>query len=135
MSTEAKTVRTMYEAFNRKELDAALPLLAPSVTLAEPPVSGLPCSGFHSGPCSVTAALFRHERELWEDFRATVETLVDTGESILVLGCFTATGKATGEPLRSPFVHECFLRGGRISAIRSYPDAASKPKRPAEPQG
>ncbi len=134
MSNETKTVRAMYEAFNRGELVSALPFLAPSVTFAEPPVSGMPCSGFHSGPHSVTAALFRHEKELWEDFRAIVETLLDTGESVLVLGYFRATGRATGEPLRAPFVHECFLRGGHISAIRSYPAAAPKPERPAEPQ-
>lgn len=134
MSNGAKTVRAMYEAFNRGELVSALPFLAPSVTFAEPPLSGLPCSGFHSGPRSVTAALFRHEKELWEDFRATVEALVDTGESVLVLGCFQAKGAATGEPLRAPFVHECFLRGGRISAIRSYPSAAPRPERPAESQ-
>lgn len=135
MTDETKTVRAMYEAFNRGEIVSALPFLAPSITFAEPPLSGLPCSGFHSGPRSVTAALFRHERELWEDFRAIPETLVDTGESVLVLGCFHATGRATGEPLRAPFVHECFVRGGRISAISSYPGAVPRPERPAEPHG
>lgn len=138
MSTETDTfriVRAVYEAFNRDGPSAAEALLHPAVTFSEPPVSRVPYAGFHSGPCSVVVAVFRHEPELWADFKAVPEAFLCTGESVLVLGAFRGTGRETGQPLRAPFVHECFLREGKVARIQSYPATAGATRRPAEPSG
>lgn len=130
-----RTVRTMYEAFNRAGLSAVGPLLHPAVTFSEPPVSRLPYAGFHSGPCSVAAAVFRHEPELWATFEAAPEAFLCTGESVVVLGAFRGLGAETEEPLCAPFVHECFLREGRVARILSYPATASATRPPAGASG
>lgn len=134
MAAEAEIVRGIYEAFNRSDLPAAWSLMAPGVTFAEPSPR-MPCTGFHSGPGSVTGAAFRHEPELWEDFRAIPEALLCTGESVVVLGLFRGVGRETGEPLCAPFVHECFLCGGRVARIQSYPATAAAMRRPTGPSG
>lgn len=132
-SDSAQIVRAVYETFNTGGPSAASSLLHPAVTFSEPPISRLPYAGFHSGPRAVTAALFRHEPELWADFDVVPETLLCTGESVVVLGIFRGVGLGTGEPLCAPFAHECFLRDGRVARIHSYPATARATRRPAEP--
>jgi ketosteroid isomerase-like protein len=96
----ASVVLGLYETFNRGDLPAAWALLDPAVSFTEPPVSRVPYAGYHSGPRSVVAAIFRHEEDLWEDFRAIPQTLVDTGESLLVLSFFKCVGRESGERYR-----------------------------------
>ncbi len=113
MCTEsASVVLGLYETFNRGDLPAAWALLDPAVSFTEPPVSRVPYAGYHSGPRSVVAAIFRHEEDLWEDFRAIPQTLVDTGESLLVLGFFKCVGRESGEPLRASFLEAAPLGYG-----------------------
>jgi hypothetical protein len=50
------------------------PLMQPVVSLIEPSLSRMPYTGLHTGPRSVTGALFRYEAELWEDFRVVPES-------------------------------------------------------------
>lgn len=122
MSSEnAAIVREVYEAFNRSELPAVWPLMQPGVSLVEPLLSRMPYTGLHTGPRSVTDALFRYEAELWEDFRAVPEPLLYTHENVVVLGSFEAVGRESGEARRIPFFHEYFLSEGKIARIRSYP--------------
>lgn len=131
MSAEdVSIVRRFYEAFGRRGPDAARPLMDPGVSLCGPPVLGLPYSGFHSGPGSVTAALFKSGASLCSGLRLSLQTFLDTGESVAVQGFFRGVREETGEPLREPFFHECFVQDGKISRIHSYPEAARLLKMP-----
>ncbi|MBA2443000.1 MAG: nuclear transport factor 2 family protein [Rubrobacter sp.] len=123
-SENVAIVREVYEAFNRGDLPAVWSLMDPGVSLVGPPVSRMPYTGFHSGPRSVTVALFRYEADLWKEFRAVPESFLYTDESVVVLGRFQAVGRESGETICIPFFHECSLCGGRIDRVHSYPAAA-----------
>lgn len=123
-------VRGLYEAFNRGDLPTAWFLLDPAISFVEPLVSRLPYAGLHIGPRSVVAAVFRYETAVREDLRAFPETFLYTGESVVVLGFFRSVNRETGELLRAPFVHECFVHGGKIVRIHSYPETARATKLP-----
>lgn len=51
----------------------------------------------------------------------SAETFLEFGDGVLVVGRLLGDGGREGEEIEEPFMHECFIRGGRIIRIRGYP--------------
>lgn len=46
---------------------------------------------------------------------------MEFGDGVLVVGRFLGWNEADGEKAEEPFLHKCFVRGGKIVRIREYP--------------
>jgi ketosteroid isomerase-like protein len=114
----------LYEAYNRGDIHAVWALMDPCITWTEPAVARLPYVGTHYGPEAVARNVFRHEANVWGDFRAVASTFLYTDDSVVVLGYFHGRDRTSGKPLYCPFVHDCVLRDGRLTRMQSYPDTA-----------
>jgi uncharacterized protein len=58
----------------------------------------------------------------WEGFDGELDELLDAGETIVGLGHYVGTYKATGKHLRAQFAHLWTLRGGKVVRWRQYVD-------------
>lgn len=83
----------------------------------DPLVVRLPFDGTRRGLTSVLRAAFRRD-EVGTGPRISAETFLELGDGVLVVGRFFASNE-TGNG--DPFLHECFVRRGRILRIRGYP--------------
>jgi uncharacterized protein len=120
---DVETIRSGYDAFNRKDIPAVLALYDPQIEWIEAGGGRAP-SGTFRGPQSVATEVFATVPQNFDDFRAEPEQFIDAGEHVVVVGRFR--GKArSGATLDAPFVHVHQVRNGKTVRFQNYVDAAS----------
>ena len=116
-------VRSIYDAFARRDLAAALAALDPDVVWVEPDLEGLPVAGAHHGREAVASGVFAAGADTWDAFRIEPQELIGAGEAVIVLGAFRGAGP--GGPLEAPFAHVWRVRAGLATEFRNYTDTAA----------
>ena len=120
---DVETVRSAYEAFNRKDIPAVLALYDPQIEWIEGGGGRSPRGTFR-GPQSVASEVFGSVPQNFDDFRAEPEQFIDAGEHVVVIGRFR--GKAmNGVTLDAPFVHVNRIRNGKVVAFQNFVEATS----------
>jgi hypothetical protein len=121
-----KVVREAYAAFGRGDIAALLEMMADEIHWQ--PVIGtanyVPFSGARTGKASV-AEFFKRVAET-EDFQQfEPRELVAQGDTVVAIGSYRATAKATGRTFESDFVMVFTFRNGRVVAFREFTDSAA----------
>jgi ketosteroid isomerase-like protein len=116
------TVQAMYRALGRRDLDAVRELLAPDIEWIQS--AGFPGGGRHVGADAVLEEVFARFATEWSDWQAVVHQWLDAGETIVALGEYRGTYKATARSTVAAFAHVYDLRDGRIVCFRQYADTA-----------
>lgn len=114
------TVRSLYDAFARRDLDTIRSALAPDVVVEQ--CESLPWGGRyegHDGFDSFVAALLRRVEP---DLEAG--DLFDAGDHIVHIGRGRGTVVANGDPYDVPQVHVWAFRHGQVTSLRVYVDMA-----------
>lgn len=115
-------VKRLYEAFAHRDRDVILQLFAPDIDWVQN--EGFPGGGRHVGAGAVldgVFARFRQERDAWQ---AVVTEWIDAGDSVIALGEYRGTFKATGRSTTAAFAHVYRVRGGRIVRFEQFTDTA-----------
>jgi hypothetical protein len=81
----------------------------------------LPAGGAHEGKQAVAQALGRIA-ESWDDFSVVPDEFIEEGDTLVVLGHFEGTAKATGTHTKFPFVHVYRMQGGKASKVMTLSD-------------
>ena len=110
----------MYRALEEGDDSIFERCLDPQAEWINPMVARLPFDGVRRGLPAVLHHAFRRGADGAEP-RVSAETFLEFGDGVLVVGRFLGWGGAEAEEAEEPFVHECFVRGGRIVRIREYP--------------
>lgn len=122
MDTNAHTVREVYAAFNRGDVEGALAPLAPDVEWRVAPA--IPGGRTHFlGPDEV-AEFFRQIDELSERHQIDLESVTDVGEHVAVVGRHRIL-RADGEVVAFRFVHTWTLRDGLVTAMTELVDSSA----------
>src|SRR4029078_10820485 len=58
----------------------------------------------------------------WEEFAAAPEEIIGLGDDVVVRGRYTASAKATGNPLDVPFCHVWRFRDGKAVRFHQFVD-------------
>lgn len=116
-STDVAVVRAMYRALEEESAPDLVRRVAPTIEWVHPMVARLPFDGTRRGLPAVLRAAFRRDASGMGP-RLSPETFVEFGDGVLVVGRFLGSGDEAHE---EPFLHECFVRGGKVSRIREYP--------------
>ena len=120
---DVETVRSAYDAFNRKDITAVLAFYDPQIEWIEAGGGRSPAGTFH-GVQSVAKDVFGTVPQNFADFRAVPEQFIDAGEHVVVVGRFR--GKATtGATLDAPFVHVNRMRNGKVAGFQNFVEATS----------
>ena len=122
MNDNFETIRRAYEAFARGDVPAALASLAPDVSWTE--AEGFPYAGTYSGPDAVLNGVFMKLGTEWDGFAAVPHEFVAQGDTVVSLGQYSGTYKATGKGFSAPFAHVWNLRNGKVVRFRQYTDTA-----------
>jgi len=120
---DVETVRSAYDAFNRKDIPAVLAVYDPQIEWIEAGGGRSPAGTFR-GPQSIANDVFATVPQNFEDFRVEPEQFIDAGEHVVVVGRFR--GKApSGTTLDAPFVHVNRMRNGKVVAFQNFVEATS----------
>ena len=114
VSEDADVVRAMYRALQERDAPALARHTDPRITWVHPLVARLPFDGTRRGLQTVLRAAFRRDED-GTGPEVSAKTFLEFGDGVLVAGRFL------GGPVEEPFLHECFVRGGRVVLIREYP--------------
>ena len=119
-SASLQTITALYDALARGDVTTVRPLLDPQIEWTE--AEGFPLAGTYHGPDAVVRGVLMRLAAEWTDFQTAADTFVDGGETIVVLGHYLGTYKATARSVRAPFAHVWTVRDGRAIRYVQYTD-------------
>lgn len=122
MSNELDLARGVYRAFAAGDIPAVLGALAPDVHWTE--AEGGPYGGVSIGPDAVLADVFMRLGGEWDGFAAVPHEFIDGGSTVVALGEYSGTCKATGKPLKATFAHIWKFRDGKVVSFEQHTDTA-----------
>lgn len=115
-------VRALYAAFAKGDMPAALATMAPDIVWNEAENYPYADCNPYIGPEAVLMGVFARIGADWDGFAAISDEFIDGGETIVSLGHYSGTFKATGKPMRAQFVHVFRVKNGKIAAFQQYAD-------------
>ena len=120
MSSNLDVIRGLYGAFAKGDIPAVLAALSPAIEWTE--AEGGPYGGLFHGPQAVLENVFMKLGGEWDSFAAVPREFVTEGATVVALGEYSGTFKATGKSFRAPFAHVWKLTDGRAVSFQQYTD-------------
>jgi ketosteroid isomerase-like protein len=109
-----------YAASDRGDLAGMLAPLAADVEWTE--MAGFPCAGTYRGPEAVAENVFAALAAEWDGYTLKVDEVLDAGDTIVGIGTYSGTYKATGKSMRARVVHVWRLRDGEVVGFEQFTD-------------
>lgn len=122
MASNTDTVRRLYDSFAKGDVPAVLAALDPAVRWTE--AEGFPYGGTYVGPGAVLNNVFMKLATEWDGFAAIPSSFVGEGDTVVALGEYSGTYRATGKPIRVPFAHVWTVGAGKLVRFQQYTDTA-----------
>src|SRR5687767_9859166 len=101
--TNLEIVQRMYTAVREQDRETIVELFAPDIEWIQN--EGFPGGGRHVGVEAVLDGVFAKLRREWEGWQAPIAEWIDAGDTIIALGEYRGTYKATGKSMRAAFAH------------------------------
>jgi len=115
-----ESVRGVYDAFAKGDVPAVLGFLDTGVAWTE--AEGYPYGGTYNGPDAVLSGVFMRLGSEWDGFSAIPEEFIDAGDTIVVLGQYSGSYKATGKSFKANFAHVWKISEGKAVRFVQYVD-------------
>ena len=122
MNSSLDTVRGIYGAFAAGDIPGVLGSLSPDIRWTE--AAGGPYGGVSIGPQAVLADVFMKLGGEWDGFSAVPDEFVADGDTVVALGEYSGTYKATGKSFRAPFAHVWKFADGKAVSFHQHTDTA-----------
>lgn len=118
--TNLNVVQGVYEAFAEGNIPGVLGILNPDIAWTE--AEGFPYGGTYIGPNAVLENVFMRLGTEWDGFAAVPDEFIDAGDTVVVLGKYSGTYKATGKGFQANFAHVWKMQGGTANRFVQYVD-------------
>jgi ketosteroid isomerase-like protein len=115
-----ESVRGLYEAFARGDVPSVLSSLDANIAWTE--AEGSPYGGTYNGPSAVLEGVFMQLDSEWDGFAAVPDEFIDAGDTIVVLGQYSGSYKATSKSFKANFAHVWKVREGKAIRFVQYVD-------------
>lgn len=122
MNDHVALARSAYAAFAAGDIPTVLAALAPDVRWTE--AEGGPYGGVSIGPSAVLENVFMKLGGEWDGFAAVPHEFVSSNGTVVALGEYSGTYKATGKSFKAPFAHVWKFREGKVTSFHQYTDTA-----------
>lgn len=120
--TNVDLIRGIYDAFAIGDVAGVLDRMSPDIVWNEaenfPYADGNP----YIGPAAVAGGVFARCGGEWAGFAVVVQEILDAGDSIVVLGRYRGTYKATGRDQNTQMAHIWRVAGGKAIRFQQYAD-------------
>ncbi|MFL6843552.1 MAG: nuclear transport factor 2 family protein [Allosphingosinicella sp.] len=115
-------VRSIYSAFASGDIPGVVGAMAPEMEWNEaenfPYADGNP----YRGAEAILGGVFARLGGEWDGFAAVPEEYLDAGDTVVVLGRYRGTCKATGGKLDAQMAHVWRVRDGKAVHFQQYTD-------------
>jgi ketosteroid isomerase-like protein len=115
-----ESVRALYDAFAKGDVPTVLGFLDADIAWTE--AEGFPYGGTYNGPDAVLAGVFMRLGSEWDGFSAVPDEFIDAGNTIVALGKYGGSYKATGKSFKANFAHVWKMREGKAVRFVQYVD-------------
>jgi uncharacterized protein len=122
MPSNKDSIHAVYQAFGRGDVPTVLSVLAADASWTE--AEGFPYAGTYIGPQAVLENVFMKIGAEWTDFAALPNELVADGDTVVGLGDYSGTYKATGKFMKVPFAHVWKFKNGKVRRFLQITDTA-----------
>ncbi|ADJ29696.1 nuclear transport factor 2 family protein [Nitrosococcus watsonii] len=120
MSNNLDVIRSLYKAFAGGDIPAVLAVFSPDMHWTE--AEGGPYGGVFIGPDAILENVFMKLGEEWDGFAAVPGEFVADGSTVVVLGQYSGSYKATGKSFKAPFAHVWKFKDGKVVSFHQYTD-------------
>ena len=115
-----ESVKAVYQAFAKTDIPAVLGFLSPEIDWTE--AEGFPYGGTYNGPKAVLEGVFMRLGSEWNGFAAVPDEFIDAGDTVVALGKYSGTYKATGKSFQANFAHVWKIQNGKAVRFIQYVD-------------
>ena len=115
-------IRAIYSAFAAGDVPAVLGAMSPDIVWNEAESFIYADGNPYRGPEAVLNGVFARCIGEWDGFSAIPEEFLDAGDTVVVLGRYRGTNKATGAPLDAQLAHIWRVRDGKAAQFQQYTD-------------
>lgn len=122
MHRNRETVEAVYKSFAKGDIPAVLAVMSPEIRWTE--AEGGPYGGVSIGPGAVLENVFMKLGGEWDGFSAVAHEFVADGDTVVALGDYGGTYKATGKRFKAPFAHVWKFRDGKAVSFQQHTDTA-----------
>jgi uncharacterized protein len=118
--TNLNKIKSVYDAFAKSDIMGVLGVMSSDIAWTE--AEGFPYGGTYHGPKGVLEGVFMRLGSEWNGFAAVPNEFIDGGDTIVVLGKYSGTYKATGKSFEADFAHVWKLSDGKAARFVQYVD-------------
>lgn len=122
ISANLSLVKSLYTAFASRDRERILAIMHPDIEWIQN--EGFPGGGLHKGAAHVLDDILSQFRRDWDNWRARATEWHDAGDTIIAIGVYEGTNRATGKHLAAAFAHVYTVNSGQIVRFRQYTDTA-----------
>lgn len=115
-----KAVQNVYLAFAKGDIPSVLGSLSSDIAWTE--AEGFPYGGTYHGRNAVLEGVFMRLGSEWNGFAAVPDEFIDAGDTVVVLGKYSGTYKATSKSFQANFAHVWKIREGKANIFVQYVD-------------
>jgi uncharacterized protein len=123
-SSPREIIQSLYDAFAKGDAGAVLDMFDPEIIWNEAENSPYADRNPYIGPQQVAEGVFGRIMAEWDGFTVDPEKLVHEGNTVVAIGRYRGTYRATSQPLNAQFVHEWTMEDGRITRFQQFADTA-----------
>jgi ketosteroid isomerase-like protein len=120
MRTPLQIIADHYAASDRKDIEGMMADLADDVQWTE--MAGFPCAGTHVGPAQVIEKVFKALGAEWDGYNFKLQTLIDGGDTIVAIGDYSGTYRATAKTMLARVAHVWQVEGGKVRRFEQFTD-------------
>jgi ketosteroid isomerase-like protein len=121
MSSNTEIVRGIYESFARGDVPGVLGTFDPNIEWTE--AEGFPYAGTYRGPDAIVQNVFMKLGTDWDGFTVKPEQLVEEGDTVISIGTYSGTFRATGKPMEARFAHVWLVKDGKALHFEQIVDS------------
>ena len=112
------SVKAVYQAFAKTDIPSVIGFLSPDIDWTE--AEGFPYGGTYHGPHAVLSGVFMRLGSEWNGFAAVPDEFIDGGDTVVALGKYSGTYKATGKSFEANFAHVWKIQDGKAVRFIQY---------------
>jgi len=115
-------VRAIYDAFAAGDVPGVVGRMRADIVWNEAENFPYADNNPYCGPEAILSGVFARLGTEWEGFAALPEEYLDAGDTVVVLGRYRGTHKATGGALDAQLVHVWRIEEGKAARFQQYTD-------------
>jgi ketosteroid isomerase-like protein len=115
-------IQGIYDAFAKGDVPGVLGRMSPGIVWNEAENFPYADRNPYVGPDAIVQGVFMRLATEWGGFTVKPEEILDAGDTVVVLGRYLGSYKATGKPQNTQMVHVWRVKDGKVAQFQQYAD-------------